>query len=209
LFYERVDIVLGRSNPYIYSFYRKHIKPEGQTALLGFTNNQWFNGDLYDLQLNNWNINNDWELNKKYDTIISLRCPYFAKEPEDFIKRCCNSLNENGKLYVDWGLGDHWRFENYKIGWVKDEEQEYAYEDNNHLWSAVWDDEFLTDLNFKLFEERVEKFGYTDIRKAIFDEVPSILEVDLIKKYFDVSYNIIALWEDHPQLYVLIKGVKR
>ena len=200
---------MGRSDPYIYDFYKDHIKPQGEVALLGFVDNTWFDGDLYDLQLNNWNINDDWELKKKYDTVICTRTAYFAKNPEDFIKRCYENLNEGGKLYADWGLGDHWRFNNYKIGWVKDGEQEHAYREGNHLWSAVWDDSFLENKQFELFSNRVKKFNYNDVKGAIFKETPQILELKIIKKYFDLSYNILALWEDGPQLYVLIKGVKK
>jgi len=129
---------MGQSDAALYAnLYYPNIILEGDVALLGFENNQYFNGDCYDLKLGNWNINSEWELDKKYDTIVSLRCPYFAKDPEDFIKRCYRHLNESGKLYVDWGLGDHWRFDKFKIGWVKDGEHEYAYKEDNFLWSAV------------------------------------------------------------------------
>ena len=200
---------MGKSDPHMLNFYREHIKPQGDIALLGFVNNRWFRGDLYDLQLNNWNINNQWQLNKQYDTIICTRAAYFAKDPEDFIERCHENLNKDGKLYVDWGLGDHWRFDNYKIGWIKDGEQEYAYENDNFLWSSVWDDSFLENEQYKLFCTKVAKFGYKDVKKAIFQEVPKILEINLIKKYFDISYNIKTLWEDKPQLYILVSCVKK
>jgi len=200
---------VGQSNSYLKPHYINLIKPKGSIALLGFTNNEWFDGDLYDLQLNNWNINSDWKLDKKYDTIISLRCPYFAKKPEDFIRRCYDSLNKNGILYADWGLGDHWRFEKYKIGWIKDGEQEYVYGSDNYLWSTIWDDSFLESKAFKAFSNRVKKFGYNDVKKAIFEETPQVLQLKIIKKYFDTSYNIIALWDDKPQLYILIFGVKK
>ena len=200
---------MGRSNALLFPFYKKFIKPQGEVALLGFTDNGLFEGDLYDLQLNNWNINDNWELEKKYDTIISLRCPYFSKDPENFIKKCYNSLNKYGRLYVDWGMGDHWRFENYKVGWVKDGEHEHAYGKDNFLWSTVWDDSFLKDHQFELFRARAARYGYKDIKKSIFEEVPKVLEINFIKKYFDISYNIIALWPEEPQLYVLVSGVKK
>jgi len=209
---------MGRSDPLIRPFYHEHIKPQGEIALLGFVNNSWFDGDLYDLQLNNWNINDNWELDKKYDTIISLRCPYFAKNPEDFIERCYSHLNDKGKLYVDWGLGDHWRYANYKIGWVKDGEHEEAYEEGNCLWSGVWDDSFLENEEYKLFQSRVKKYGYHDVKKAAHEQIPKILEIKKIKKYFDISYNMKALWSGFmerpltllaPQLYILVSGTKR
>ena len=199
---------MGKSDPYILSFYRSFIDPAGDTALLGFTNNSWFTGDLYDKSLENWDINSQWELSKKYDTIVCTRCAYFAKDPEDFITRCYNNLNENGTLFVDWGLGDHWRFENYKIGWVKDGEQEYAYGKDNYLWSTIWDDSFEKEKIFQLFAERVKKFGYENIKESIFEEVPTILNLKFVEKKFKIAYNLITLWEDYPQLYILIKGKK-
>ena len=40
---------MGKSDQYVLKFYNKTIKPEGSTALLGFSNNNFYNGDLYDL----------------------------------------------------------------------------------------------------------------------------------------------------------------
>lgn len=196
---------MGRTNPYLIPWYKEHISTSGSVALLGFTNNDWFEGDLYDLQLGNWDINSSWELDKKYDTIISLRCPYFAKDPEDFIVRCFDHLKPNGILYADWGLGDHWRFDKYKIGWVKDGEQEYAYEADNFLWSTVWDDTFLNHPHFKAFSQKVQRFGYNNnIKDHIFEEVPSVLRLEKIKTKFKIGYNMISLWDDAPQLYILL-----
>ena len=201
---------MGRSNPWMHSFYGKNIHPKGSTALLGFTKNDFFEGDLYDRQLGNWDINSDWCLPKKYDTIISLRCPYFAKDPESFIRKCHKYLNDGGLLYIDWGFGDHWRrFDNYKVGWVKDGEHEYAYDENNFLWSAMWHDSFEEKEPFKLFSKRVEKFGYSNVKESIHKEVPKILELEFVDKYFEVGYNMLTLWEDRPQLYVLVMGRKK
>ena len=199
---------MGRSNGYIIPFYHEHIKPEGKTALLGFSENSIFEGDLYDLSLGNWNINDDWHLNKKYDTIICTRCAYFSKDPQGFILKCMNHLKKNGTLYVDWGLGDHWRFKNYKIGWVKDGEHEYAYGNDNFLWSAVWSDKFLNDDQFKLFQKRVQKFGYNNVKDAIKKEVPSVLMVDYIEKQYTTHHYNICLWDDLPQLYTLLSLTK-
>jgi SAM-dependent methyltransferase len=200
---------VGRSDPFILSFYKTNIQPAGDIALLGFTNNNLFHGDLYDLQLNNWDINSSWQLNKKYDTIICTRCAYFAKDPEDFIKRCYDSLNDDGRLYVDWGLGDHWRFEDYKIGWVKNGEHEHAYKEDNFLWSTIWDYSFLDDYQFEVFSKRVKKLGYDDTKKAIFEEVPKVMYLDYIKDYFSTSCTIMSLWNDNPQIYILLSGIKK
>jgi SAM-dependent methyltransferase len=114
---------MGRSNPIYFPWAQSLIKPKGKVALLGFTDEMYFQGDLYDLSLNNWEINSEWRLTQKYDTIICTRCAYFAKDPWDFIELCHEHLKPKGKLFVDWGIGDHWRFPDFKVGWVKNNEQ--------------------------------------------------------------------------------------
>ena len=199
---------MGKTDSVLDSIYRDNFPTENPKALLGFTNNIWTDGDLYDYQLGNWDINSEWNLPKKYKSIISTRCPYFAKDPKDFIKRCYDNLEENGEIFLDWGLGDHWRFKNYKIGWVKDGEHEWFYNEDNFLWSTVFDKSFLKHEHYLLFEERVKKFGYTDVEKAIYEEVPMVLELDYIKKYFNINYELLCVWEDFPQLYIFIRGIK-
>ena len=199
---------MGRSDSIIGPWYKSLIKPEGETALLGFTNNNWFNGDLYDLSLGNWEINSNWKLKKQYDTIICLRVFYFCKDPKEFILKCYTHLKKGGKLYFDADLGDHWRFSNYKLGWLKDGEHEWCYNKNNYLWSGVWDDSFLEDPEFKKFENKTKKFGYKDIKKSILEEVPSMMELNNIRPYFKIKVNMKQLWDDKPQLYILLSGEK-
>tara|TARA_R110000851_G_scaffold236991_5_gene389745 strand:- start:16238 stop:16846 length:609 start_codon:yes stop_codon:yes gene_type:complete len=200
---------MGRSDPVLKDYYFQRIKPKGKTALLGYTHNNWFQGDLYDLQLDNWDINSKWTLPQKYDTIVCTRCAYFGKDLNDFFTRCYNNLTNNGEIFIDFGLGDHWRFKNYKIGWVKNGEHEHAYKDNNFLWSTVWDESFLEDEQYKLFEERVKSFKYNNVKQAIFNEVPTVLELKEIEDKFNISTSLLALWTDSPQLYILLKGIKK
>ncbi len=200
---------MGKSDSILKAWYQYNIKPRGEVALLGYSSNNFFPGDLYDRSIGNWEINSSWSLPKKYDTIISTRCPYFAKDPEDFIKRCYESLNSGGSLYVDWGLGDHWRFKKYKLGWVKDNEHEYAYGQDNLLWSSIWDDDFLDNAQFKKFSLSVKKHGYINVKKSVFEEVPKVLELKTFKQYFILqNYQMLSLWDNSPQLYMLIHGVK-
>ena len=199
---------MGRSDPYLKQFWGSHIKPSGDVALLGFTDNDKFYGDLYDLQLENWDINSDWVLPRKYDTIICTRCAYFSKDLSSFFKKCHDSLKEGGSLYVDFGLGDHWRFQDYKIGWIKNGEQEHAYEEGNFLWSTVWDDQFLLSPHYQRFSSYVERYGYTDVKKAIFEEVPEVLHLTKLSNLFNIQFSLLSLWPDSPQLYVLIKATK-
>jgi SAM-dependent methyltransferase len=200
---------VGKSDSIIFPWYDELIKLQGDVALLGFQNDNRYKGDLYDRSLGNWDINSEWSLKKKYDTIVCTRCAYFAKDPEDFILRCYQFLNEDGVIFVDWGLGDHWRFENYKVGWVKEGEHEYAYGDDNYLWSAVWDDSFLKDDQVKEFQQNILKFGYTDLKLSIFNEVPSVLSLSFVEKYFDFCVHIKTIWKDSPQLYIFILGIRK
>ena len=113
-------------------------------------------------------------------------------------------------MFVDWGLGAHWgEFRaSFKVGWLKDGEHECEYNKNNFLWSCVWSDEFTQDAEVKKFTNNIKKFGYSNLKTSVLNEVPSILKLDYIKKYFNVEYKILSLWEDLPQLYILTVGIK-
>jgi len=201
---------MGINNKYVFPFYKEKInliKPP--VALLGFSNNCFLEGDLYDLSLNNWNINSEWKLKQKYNTIICTRCSYFAKDPEDFIKRCYDNLIDDGLLYVDWGLGDHWRFPEFKVGWIKNNKQEYAYGNDNYLWSTIWNDDFLDNKECIVFEKEIIKRGYLSLNDAIIKEVPSILNTAFIENLFEVKYDFLTLVEPYLQLYIMVSGIKK
>jgi SAM-dependent methyltransferase len=198
---------MGKSDKFVKPFYSKNIDVTQPAALLGSTNNDIFDGDLYDLQLDNWNINSDWHLPKRYSTVVCTRCAYFSKDPEKFISRCYDSLVDGGTLYVDWGLGDHWRFPKFRVGWKDSEVHEYAYADDNFLWSALWDKSFLENPSVQKFAEEISKHGYDDIEKAIFDEVPVILSPNKLTGW-DWQVSFLAIERPYTQLYMLFRGVK-
>ena len=210
---------MGMTDQYLHEIYKKEFPnpKRGKIALLGSTDNELSRGDLYDLALGNWDINSDWTLPKKYNAIISTRCPYFAKDPLLFIQKCHENLKKNGEIFLDWGLGDHWRFPRYKVGWIKEGEHEWAYHEDNKLWSTVWDDSFLEDKEFQKFEDRVRELGHIKgyVKDTIFQEVPNVLRLEEIEKYFTVTYKIKSFWiyesdlGPRPQLYIFIKGVKK
>jgi hypothetical protein len=200
---------MGGSNHIVFPFYTEHIRCKDPVALLGFADNSVFQGDLYDRKLENWDINAAWKLNRKYKTIICTRCAYFAKDPKDFMTRCFDNMEDNGNLYVDWGIGDHWRFESFKVGWVKNGEHEHAFGKENYLWSMVWDDSFMENEQCRIFQKAIEKYGYLDLKKAVYDEVPSVLEMEWIRKHFgSVEYNILTITEPYLQMYALISARK-
>jgi len=205
---------MGRSDPVIFKEYASFLDGEinscGSVAFLGFDQENSFTltveaptRHFYDLQLDNWNINDDWSLKQTYDLIICTRCAYFSNDPLRFIEKCKQHLNEGGSAMIDWGLGDHWRFDNYKVGWLRDEEQEYAYTPKNFLYSCYWNDDLKNDLNVELFWYYVksnQKFSYTtneDISDVVRREVPAIVD------YKTQKIKTVFLWPDAPQLYIL------
>jgi hypothetical protein len=202
---------MGKSNAYLNPIYNKLFPKKNPTALLGFQSIPTFienkeDIDLYDLELKNWDINSDWKLNRKYKSIICTRCLYFCKDPIIFLKKCKEYLLEDGEIFVDFGLGHHWtKFKNFKVGWVKDGEHEWEYKEDNFLWSGIWNDSFLKNEQVKLFEKRIRKYGYTDLKKAVYDELPSLIELNEIKELFkEINMDFLALCEDMPQLYMFI-----
>lgn len=203
---------MGKSDQFIFPEYLKilnNVNAES-IAFLGFSKENDFTISLkspiknfYDLTLGNWDINSDWKLDRKYDLIISTRCPYFSKDPSIFVRKCLDSTTDGGHVLLDWGLGDHWRFNNYKVGWYRNGELEYAYHPKNYLYSCFWNDELVNDSEVKKFWDAVKRnpqFGYhevDDLSKIVKLEVPTIIDypTQKIKTKF--------LWPDNPQLYII------
>jgi hypothetical protein len=210
---------MGKSDPYIFSFYSKQLPKINYSsiALLGQSKHNDFTNtiqspikDLYDLQLNNWDINSDWSLERKYNLIVCTRCAYFAKDSFAYIKKCLSYLEPGGFLFTDWGYGDHWRFNNFKIGWVKDGEHEYSQYGNvkSYLHSGIWHENFQTSNEFIKFKQNVIAKKYYDnldnFSGILKNEVPSMIMPEDIKLLgaSQQVYDIISLWPDSPQLYI-------
>lgn len=206
---------MGRSDVYLIPAYQNVVNKrdwgsigffgfEKPNSLTSFFNSE--NKDFYDLALDNWDINSFPYKNKStYDLIVCTRVAYFSKEPLRMINNFKKMLNPGGKILIDWGIGDHWRFDNYKIGWVKDGEHEWCYKKDNFLWSAIWHDSMLEDLHFQEFASNVKKLGYNDVRNSIFKEVPVVVNIeDILRLGFDVKYKLFNLWKDKPQLYKIL-----
>jgi len=209
---------MGKSDPHIFSKYLGILETAeresfGKTCFLGFQGANLLVRSIphefsyfYDLMTNGWNINDEiWNIEKEsFDTVICTRLAYFSKDPAAFFEKCYNILKPGGILLVDWGVGDHWRFKDYKIGWVKNGEHEHAYEDDNFLWSCVWDDSFLQHPEYKKFSTWVDKHGYKDVKSAIENEVPNVFTVQEACSLFNIKVDMLALWEDLPQLYIIL-----
>lgn len=200
---------MGKSDQIVFQKYYElthHLNPKS-VALLGFSSENAYTNqlpgvhDLYDLSLGNWEINSDWKLKNTYDLIVCTRCPYFAKDPHEFIRLCIKHTNPGGAILLDWGLGDHWRFPKYKVGWVRDGEHEFAYAQNNKLYSCMWRKSFEDDKVVKKYRDLVAgRFGYPhdiDLTRVVNDEIPSVVDYECDEIRFE------CLWPDAPQLYIM------
>lgn len=223
---------MGKSNQYVFPWYALHVAKQqyNRVCILGAVDHDDFTRtinsssfEFFDLALNNWDINAaEWniELNA-YDLVICMRCAYFADDASCFLQKCLSLLLPNCKALIDWGLGDHWRHKPYIVGWKNEllnvnETVTFNINGKQHisnLSSTFWDDklslhpaaiEFLK--NIKQVNQYYDEHTLTDI---IFDEVPSILTFDdqQVKLYCS-SVDMLTLWSDSPQLYILTEFTK-
>lgn len=180
----------------------------GSTAFLGFQGENVFTHAIespvkhyYDLALGNWEINSDWGLRQKYDLIICTRCPYFASNPDDFMARVRDHLIPGGHALIDWGLGDHWRFKRFKVGWIRDGEHEHAYGEDNRLHSVFWNSSLNEHVPVRDFWAACVKNGHyledEQLDEVISREVPAVIDYDVV----DLKTRF--LWPDDPQLYII------
>ncbi len=213
-------MAMGKTDPYIFNAYLNILGNDSyqDVGYFGFSgpNNltKSINSDnqsYYDLSLKNWEINTfPYTVNKKFDLIVCTRVAYFSKYPVEMMKYFFDLLKPNGRILIDWGLGDHWRFDNYKVGWVKGGEQEWAYQKDNFLWSCLWDDSFEKIESAQVFLKNIEKFGYNDsLSKNVKAEVPVLLSLSDIDKFYEGKIQIVTFWEDKPQLYIICNLKKR
>ena len=211
---------MGKSDPYIFSKYYNIIGDTdlGSCCFLGYSSHNSFTlrlnnqeSHFYDLSLENWNINSKtWDIkDNSFDSIICTRVAYFCKDVGVFFDECNRILKPGGAIFVDWGLGDHWRFDNYKVGWVKDEEQEWCYIKDNFLWSTVWSEEFVNNDSYIAFEKMISSKGYDNLKSAIFKEVPEVYNLKSLSSLFSTTFDMLALWPESPQLYIMITGISK
>lgn len=204
---------MGKSDPIVFNWYRSQL-PLGapRIAFMGFSGpNEFTNSfqsnrsDFLDITLGNWEINGNWNIPPEaYDMVICTRCAYFAQDPLAFIKKALLITKKGGTLFVDWGLGDHWRFQNFKVGWVRyGEHESIQYGDHtSRLYSCFWDESLERDANVKAFRESITRLGYDrnlSIGDIVRQEVPGILRPTNIGP---ARVSTLFLWPDAPQLYI-------
>lgn len=162
--------------------------------------------DFYDLQLGNWDINADWRLKRDdYDLIILTRCAYFAADPSDLIRRCRRHTLHTGHVLIDWGLGDHWRFPEYRVGWERNGVHEYHDygEHRSYLHSCFWEPKFEQEHAVEMFRDMICQHGYSDDRSLtdiVNEEIPRLVNSD---DHMPCLIDFLSLWPDSPQLYIL------
>ena len=119
---------MGKSDPYLLRYYLSFLEDKCYDVVgyFGQACDNFISKNIrskesffYDLSLKNWNINTfPYKVNKKFDLIVCTRCAYFSKEPIKMLLEFKSMLNPGGTILIDWGLGDHWRFDMFKVGWV-------------------------------------------------------------------------------------------
>lgn len=206
---------MGKSNFHVFNFYLSFFeeKKYKKIAFFGQDGENDFSRNLvceekhfYDMSLGNWEINTfPYPEKEKYDLIVCTRCAYFCKDPVKMIESFSSILKKGGRILLDWGLGDHWRFKNYKVGWIKNKEQEWAYKEENFLWSCLWSDSFESNDEVKKFKHCIRKFGYNEenLEKTLEKEVTTVLKLEDISQKI-VQLKHLFLWPEAPQLYTCI-----
>jgi SAM-dependent methyltransferase len=183
------------------------IQPGGRMLLLGQTGHNSFtaslgdSADFLDLSLGNWEINSGPWPSEKFDAVVCTRCAYFASDAQLFIDRCKSMLRPGGIAFLDWGLGDHWRFDKFKVGWFDGEEHEHSSvgDHRSFLSSTFWSPSLEQNEDVRLFKSWIEKYDYTgDLTPHVLREVPSVASDDSVCRI-----DCLALWPDKPQLYIL------
>ena len=205
---------MGKSDPIVFQWYQAQLEKSYKSiAFLGFpgpnvlTNSfQAEHKHYFDLTAGNWDINSpQWNIRQSsYDLVFCTRCAYFAKDAPDFIKRALLLAKKGGTLFVDWGLGDHWHFPMFKVGWLRGAEHEsveYAGR-QNRLYSCFWDDFLESVPDVVQFRSHLGRYGYPSthtIGDIVREEVPSILKPSNIGP---ARIRSLFLWPETPQLYI-------
>lgn len=210
---------MGRSDPFVFEWYRRQL-PTGcnRVAFLGFPGPTAFTESLgatyshfFDITTGNWEINSPWNIPyESFDLVVCTRCAYFAQEPGLLIKKGLAITKKGGSLFVDWGLGDHWRFPMFKVGWVRGGEHEQVQygQHTSRLHSCYWDDGLERDQNVQAFRHHIARFGYDPnltVGDIIRQEVPAILRPTSIGP---ARVSTMFLWPEAPQLYISTLYVK-
>lgn len=205
---------MGRSDPYVMPWYRS-LLPRSKfdsAAILGASKHNSFTGNLdirscefHDLTTNGWDINDPvWAIPQgRFDLVVCTRCPYFSRNPPQFVKSVRRLLMPGGIALIDWGLGDHWRIKPYAVGWIHDGMHEAVrYGDHtSFLFSCLWDRSLEVDPEVQKFREWIRNFAWYDDNRSLDDIVREEVPEGLAPAD-DMNINCMTLWSESPQLYI-------
>ena len=200
---------MGKSDPIIFSWYKSRslIPTGGRVLFLGqvkhndFTSSIDCSPEFLDISLGNWEINEGPWPEEKFDAVVCTRCAYFAADAQAFVDRCKSMTKPGGVVFIDWGLGDHWRFEKFKVGWRSGEEEESVLFGGRRsaLRSAFWHHSLEDHDQVQKFKSWIKMFGYEgSLSEHVLRETPSVSS-DIRNCVIDC----LSLWPDAPQLYIL------
>lgn len=204
---------MGKSDQFVFQAYfnmlQKHnLQNVNSVAFLGYREENFFTKTIkapirkfFDRELGNWEINSNWSLGQNFDLIVCTRCSYFSNAPNVFIAQIKANLTKDGYALVDWGLGDHWRFKKFKVGWIRHGEHEFAYDTNNKLWSTFWNENLQLIDDVKRFWNNCLRLGHYKKDQILNDVIKA--EVPYITSYTTVDFKSLCLWDDSPQLYLI------
>ena len=202
---------MGKSDPIVLPWYEARMKSAAgkRVAFLAQPGHNQLSRSLMpteshflDLSLKNWDINQTrpWDI-PEVDAIVCTRGAYFSERPSEFLERCLETVVPGGHVFVDWGLGDHWRFSRFRVGWRDETEHEHAVVGGfkSYLYSAVWNDILEDHPQVLRFKEWISPHGYMGpLGPYVTNEVPSVLQVSC-----DTLVDCLAIWPERPQLYIL------
>lgn len=203
---------MGKSDPFVFNWYRQQLPATaGAIAFLGFPGPNEFTDTFsapikhyFDL-VKGWDINSTWNiLPGAYDLVICTRCACFSSDPAEFVKKALAITKKGGIFFADWGLGDHWRFPTFKVGWTRAGERERVQygTHTSMLCSCFWDDSLEQDSNVKAFRQAIGRFGYDynlTVGDIVRQEVPAILRMN---SQGPARISTMFLWPEAPQLYI-------
>ena len=206
---------MGKTDAHLFPHYKRLFQKKGDVVAIagGTVRPPWLEDcpayELYDREIDGWSISNP-VLNTEYDNIICTRVAYFSDRPLHTIKTLAEHLKPGGQLLIDWGVGDHWRFRPYSVGWVRGQVHEWAYQEGNLLWSAYYD----TDMEYQhQFKANIKQHGYEgQLIEHLRAECPELVlksEIEALDIFEPFEATHIDFWQDYPQLYSILPLIKK
>lgn len=157
------------------------------------------NARFFDLQLNNWNINSEWESNIA-PMAVCLRTSGFSKDPNRLIENFARVLDKNGILMIDWTMGsDHYARDSNKWSWGWEIDQKRCFGDYQdkkcYLYSSYLSKTSISTDAFNLISSYASKLDHYKNVENWYEQINSefkeyFLNEQVLNKYFKVLEEI-------------------